>query len=284
MNENFKGNNIKPVESSVEEPVNFEVEYNKILAEQNILKERVKTFEKLVGIVAHDLKNPMNAIVGFSGVAEDKIDEMLINDRENEDLKEIKEYISHITEGGDNSLALLNNLLNWARLQIDGVNPEVHNLNLFNELTEIISSQITALKKKDIELKKEIPSDVEILADQNLLQIVIRNIISNAIKFTKNNGKISVSCKRENGLIHISISDDGVGLPKDKMDQLFDTKNVGESSKGTNDEGGTGIGLSICKEMVEKMNGTISVSSEGEGKGSTFTITLPEGKASDSQD
>jgi signal transduction histidine kinase len=168
---------------------------------------------------------------------------------------------------------LLENLLEWANSQRGKISfiPEQINLSqLFNEEFTVLNEMATA---KNIELKSFFADDLTIPADKNMLKTILRNLISNAIKFTNKNGKVEVNAVVDDRNVEISVSDDGTGMTKETMAKLF-RLDANLSTRGTENEKGTGLGLFLCKEFVEKHGGKISVESES-GKGSIFRFTIP---------
>lgn len=230
---------------------------------ENQLKELNNSKDKLFSIIAHDLRSPFNSILGFS--------DLLINNTYESNAT--KKYISIINSSAKNTLTLLDNLLNWAKSQSGKITytPEKINLSLF--MSEIIATLITNAKFKNISLNHTIASKIEVNTDVELLKTVVRNLITNAIKFTKSGGNIQISAILHQKYIEISITDNGVGMCKEKCEHIFNTS-TNTSSRGTANEKGSGLGLILCKEFVEKLKGTIWVESIEE-KGSTFKFTLP---------
>jgi len=238
----------------------------RIIEKQNIqLMEAIATKDKFFNIIAHDLKSPFNAILGFS--------DMLIKNLERYDKERIRRYVTTINESGKNTFKLLENLLQWARSQQDKIpfKPETNNLFFLAYETYMLVNQNT--KDKLITIDLNVPEDINIEADSEMLKTIIRNLVSNAIKYTTENGKITITGKQTHNEAIIEITDTGIGMNEETKNSLF--KIGGSHSKvGTKGESGTGFGLLLCKEFVEKHNGTISVESEL-GKGSSFTVRLP---------
>ena len=234
------------------------------------LRESNKTKDLFFSIIAHDLKSPFNTMIGFS--------DLLVNDFDNYDVEQQKKFIGVINQGIHNTYKLLENLLIWSRAQQGTIdfNPEPENLHLLaSETISLLGQQYT---NKSISLINKIPENIEVIADKNMLLTVLRNLISNAIKFTPQKGKIAVSAhvkSNEKGQIftQISIKDNGLGILKDKQELIFKISET-ISTKGTEGESGTGLGLILCREFVEKHGGKIWVESE-EGQGSEFIFTLP---------
>ena len=234
------------------------------------LRESNKTKDKFFSIIAHDLKNPFNAMLGFS--------ELLINNFDEYDTKDQKKFINNIYNSAQKSNKLLEDLLLWSRVQRGAIeyNPKNENLYLlFNETIELLSQ---LAKNKSISLKNEVSKNIFVKADKNMLLTILRNLISNAIKFTLKNGEIvigvcTITNENNQKFTEISIKDNGVGIETEIQSKLF---SISEdiSTKGTENETGTGLGLILCKEFVEKHGGKIWVESEV-GKGSKFIFTIP---------
>lgn len=236
---------------------------------ENSLKELIATKDKLFSIVAHDLRSPFNGIIGFSELLIENSNDILLEDSE--------QYIKIINSSAKNTLILLDNLLNWAKSQTGQLsfNPEKI---LFSEVAqEIITLSKSIAKSKNIALECSCTDNIEIYVDVNMLNTVLRNLISNAIKFTNVGGHIKVSAALKQDHVEITISDNGIGIPKEKCNELFSIAS-NTTTLGTADENGSGLGLVLCKEFIQKNNGDIWVESE-ENKGSNFIFTLPIYKA-----
>ena len=229
------------------------------------LKEANRTKDKFFSIIAHDLKSPFQGLLGYSQILSDDYSTL----SEEEKLF----FIKNIDAISKNAYLLLEDLLTWSRLQTGKM--EV-NLKIFN-LVEYINPTISLLSQtalnKEIKLNSFLDNKINVKADQNMLSTIIRNLISNAIKFTNNGGEISISSKPVENFVEINVADNGLGITKDKLDKLF-TMDSNITTKGTANEEGTGLGLLLCKEMVEKQGGSIRVESEI-GKGSKFIFTIP---------
>ena len=236
---------------------------------ENSLKELIATRDKLFSIIAHDLRSPFNSIIGFSELLKENSNDILLEDSE--------QYIKIINSAAKNTLILLDNLLNWAKSQTGQLsfNPEKI---LFSEVAqEIITLSKSIAKSKNIALECSCTDNIEIYVDVNMLNTVLRNLISNAIKFTNVGGHIKVSAALKQDHVEITISDNGIGIPKEKRNELFSIAS-NTTTPGTADENGSGLGLVLCKEFIQKNNGDIWVESE-ENKGSNFIFTLPIYKA-----
>ncbi len=238
-----------------------------LIESEKKLKELNATKDKFFSIIAHDLKNPFNALIGFSN--------LLLNDYNDFDDQTREKFIKEINSSSVNTFKLLENLLTWSRSQMGGIEYSPEKLHLNTLISDAISSNIAMANKKEILLLRNVTDNEMIFGDVNMIDTVLRNIISNAIKFTPKSGKVIISTEKQkdSSFIDISILDTGVGIPKDKINDLFRIdKNV--STVGTEKETGTGLGLILCKEFVKKNGGKINVKSE-EGKGSEFIISLP---------
>ena len=234
------------------------------------LRESNNVKDKFFSIIAHDLRSPFNSILGFS--------EILNNDFDEYDSATQKRFIGLIHNSVNRVFKLLDNLLLWSSFQRGVIvfNPEEINLYLF--LVERIKLLNQSADDKSIKILSQITEDIFVNADRNMLSTIIRNLLSNAIKFTRKGGEIMItsrliSDKNNSEATEITISDNGVGIPSEIQSKLFD---VGQdiSTKGTDNETGTGLGLVLCKEFVEKHGGEIWIKSEID-KGSQFIFTIP---------
>ena len=234
------------------------------------LKELNATKDKFFTILAHDLKSPFNAIITFSG--------LLLKNYDKYKPEKHKELLKYINQSGENTFKLLENLLLWARSQIGIIEfkPEIENLNLVS--IETVDLLFHSAKSKSIIINNEIPKDIFVKADKELYFTILRNLITNAIKFSPKESKIIIKAENiilENNLpfTKIYVIDEGIGISEKKVKRLFSvTENI--STKGTNDEDGTGIGLILCKEFVEMHGGQINVESKV-NIGTTMSFTIP---------
>lgn len=236
-------------------------------AEKNEIKliELNATKDRLFSIIAHDLQSPFNSILGFS--------ELLIKNLKKYEVTEVEKFLSNINLSAKNTLVLLSNLLNWAKSQIGQINFKPENVVLSSIIKEIFELSNSSAKNKNIVLNYIKTERTVVFADINMLKTVLRNLISNAIKFTNSNGEINVSALQNNNFIEISVSDNGVGMDEEKQSKLFRFE-TNVTTPGTENEEGSGLGLILCKEFVEKHNGEIWVESKL-GQGSVFKIKLP---------
>lgn len=236
-----------------------------VVKSEQKLSELNATKDKFFSIIAHDLKNPFNAIHGFSN--------LLVEQIQAKDYEGVEEYAGIIQNASEQAISLLYNLMEWSRSQTGRLkfNPEMIEIDpLVNDVTVLLKE---SAQNKSIMICSEKLQNEMVYADKAMLNTVLRNLISNAIKFTFPGGKIIISAKRTAEEMVISVSDNGVGMNTDFINKLFHIEeNV--STSGTQQEEGTGLGLILCKEFVDNHNGRIWVESE-EGKGSTFYFTLP---------
>ncbi|MCX7987535.1 MAG: ATP-binding protein [Bacteroidales bacterium] len=229
------------------------------------LAESNKSLLKFISLIAHDLRNPFNSLIGFSNLLLENYDGYTDEKR--------KEYIRHLYTASSQGFQLLDNLLEWSRITTGSIKPSpvIFNLNLVIENTlRLLESTVI---KKEISTHISLQSDLSVYADPNMIQAAIRNIISNAIKFTHRQGRIEVLTYKTKQQVVVEIKDNGVGMTNEVVKNLFKI-GMTVSSKGTEGEKGTGMGLLLSKEFIELNNGKISVQSTP-GKGSTFKIKLP---------
>ena len=230
------------------------------------LREANATKDKFFSIIAHDLKNPFNSILGFSYYLVEQVQE--------KNYEGIEEYAQIIQNSSQRVFDLLMNLLEWSHSQTGRMqfNPENFELvELINDVNELLSD---SAQQKSIILSREIPLNIPVVADKAMISTVLRNLISNAIKFTHPGGKIVVSTEPKEGEWLVAICDNGVGIKKEAIEKLFRIDET-YSTTGTNNEEGTGLGLILCKDFIEKHGGKIWVESE-EGMGSKFCFTIPK--------
>jgi len=237
------------------------------------LRELNATKDKFFSIIAHDLRNPFNSIIGFSNLLSRQF-------REN-DYEGIAKYAKIIQLSSERALSLIVNLLDWARSQTGSIefNPEyVEIVALINEVTDLYND---SAQQKSITISRKLPHNAIVFADKFMISTVLRNLISNAVKFTHPGGNIVVSAEQNQNELLVTISDDGVGIKKHNIQKLFRI-DESYSTIGTHNEKGTGLGLILCKEFVEKHKGKIWVETDSgghrDGKGSKFCFTIPNSK------
>jgi signal transduction histidine kinase len=230
------------------------------------LKTLVAEKDRLFSIIGHDLRTPFNSILGFG--------ELIFEDVNQLTKDEIKTYSSYIVQSSKNTLYLLENLLIWAKLQQNRIVFDPKELNLQKVVNEVALLLREPLKNKSISLHINISDFAFVFADEEMLKTIFRNIIGNAIKFSFENNSIDIfSTEIENGT-KIAIVDHGTGMKQEELEKLFQF-DATVIKTGTQNEKGSGMGLIISKEIVEKHGGTIWVESS-EGVGTTFHFTLPK--------
>jgi PAS domain S-box-containing protein len=230
------------------------------------LRELNATKDKFFSIIAHDLKSPFQAIMAFSDILVEQVRE--------KDYEGIDEYAGYILQSSKRAMDLLTNLMEWSRSKTGRMDYNPENFELVEFLGDIVPLYDDIAGQKSITLHRNLPTNTLVFADKDMISTVFRNLISNAIKYTKPGGKITLTIKAEMEGTVVSVQDTGIGIPDRMIGRLF-CIDQSYSTAGTNNEQGTGLGLILCKEFVEKHGGTIWVDSEVD-KGSTFSFTLPE--------
>ncbi len=233
------------------------------------LREANDTKAKFLSIISHDLRSPISSIGSLT--------EMIIDNEEMLSNSEIIELIKVINQTSKTSYEQLENMLTWSRAQTSNLEfkPEIIDIKPF--LIKFASENEYLCLKKNIELKVNIESEISVFADKNMLVSIIMNLLNNAIKFTPENGKVTINLKStDNNFATISIIDNGVGIDSKRIKHLFSLQKS-SSTFGTNNEKGSGLGLLLSKEFIEKNGGIINVESEL-GNGSVFSFTLPIAK------
>lgn len=230
------------------------------------LENTVATKNKFFSIVAHDLKNPMNSLMGLA--------ELMYHNYQEYDKKTITKYLSIIYKNSYSINELIENLLLWSRMQTVGIKENKTPIFLIEEVKRACKLLESSYRKKEINLLINIDPDIKVYADMFMLSSTLHNLITNAVKFTNIKGSITISAKiSHKNMVVISVSDTGIGIAKEDLSKLFQTDH-NHTTQGTNHEKGTGLGLLLCKEFVKKNGGKIWVESEV-NKGSNFIFTLP---------
>jgi signal transduction histidine kinase len=243
----------------------------KILLEKTVaintaeLKELNASKDKFFSIIAHDLKNPFNTLIGFSEMMKESV---RLNDPTT-----FYEYAAMINTSAVQTYRLLENLLEWASAQRGKLEFIPVQLNLYELVKDEFSMAEEMAIGKDIELICHIDEYMTITADKNMLRTILRNLISNAIKFTHRKGKVEVNAKISGQNAEISVSDNGIGMSSETISKLFKLDS-NLLTRGTDNESGTGLGLFLCKEFVEKHGGRIWAES-AEADGSVFKFIIP---------
>jgi len=240
-------------------------EKNDQLAKLNTSKD------KFFSIISHDLRSPLNVVLGYS--------QLIDEDFETYSRDEIKTYIRDLRESAEKLYTLLENLLTWSRIQQGAMECFFEDLNLSRLTAQTIELSLLQAEQKQITLQSSVGSEMSVYADHYMVSTILRNLLSNALKFTSSGGLIEISARRNETGVEVAVSDTGVGIKKEDIPKLFRI-DVRHTLVGTAGEEGTGLGLSLCKELVEKNGGTIWVESEV-GKGTTFRFILPQKSGSE---
>jgi len=269
LDENKEISNLILIDSDITELKEAE---RKIKKQNSEIEKQAKELEltnatkdRLFSIIAHDLKNPFHSIMGFT--------DLLIKKHKDIDTEKFMEYLEMISTSTQSAYQLLENLLEWARAQTNKAKftPSLFSLkDLVDEIIELLSLHAS---NKRISLNNRIEKDLQVFADKNMLNTVIRNIAGNAVKYTGQDGNVTFTAATNDSQITIAVSDDGIGMPESKIETLFQLEKM-NSTAGTSGESGTGLGLIVCHEFMKKNRGSIEVESTP-GKGSTFKLYLP---------
>lgn len=242
--------------------------YEQLVESEKKLKEQNENKDKFFALLSHDLRTPFNGIMGFAKLLTNKIDTLSKD--------EIKLYASHIYTLSQNFDKLMNDLLVWCNVQMNNVVFQPGKVCICKIIEETIGIFSDNAKEKGIDIVWSCQMDYYVKADENMVKSVFRNLLSNALKFTNRGGKIVVESKCDEDFCEISIADNGIGISDRTEDKIFKI-NEHTGSTGTANEKGTGLGLILSKEFIEKHGGKIWFESE-QGKGTTFFFTLPNFK------
>ncbi len=221
--------------------------------------------DRFFSIIAHDLRSPFTSLLGLTGLIAAGAGKMKP--------QQINDYAISINQSAKRVFALLENLLEWARLQMDQITSEPTTLEIHAIVADTVGVLGPVGEDKEVKVSAEIPHGLSCFADKHMIDTVIRNLVNNAIKFTPAGGSVTISGRIDGDDCEISVTDTGVGLAPDQIDNLFKLGDQ-NSTTGTRGEKGTGLGLLLCRDFIDKSKGSISVTSEP-GNGSTFTVRLP---------
>lgn len=245
----------------------------RLIKSANKVKEMNDVKDRFFSIIAHDLRSPVGSFKMLTGI--------LLKNLGMNDLETTRKVLSSIHLASSNLYDLLENLLSWSHNQRKSLTLNLQNHGLYDLVDDAIDSQLVHSELKDIEISNDLKPECFARCDQYVTLTVIRNLISNAIKFTKKGGKIYVCCdhlmKDQKAYCKISVVDNGIGIPEEKIDTIF-SFNPNKSTIGTNNESGSGLGLILCKEFIEKQEGFIEIHSV-ENEGTTISICLPTGSS-----
>jgi signal transduction histidine kinase len=243
----------------------LEERQEEIVAQSEKLQELNSTKDRFFSIIAHDLTSPFNTILGFTELFSMKADKMSNKEKVN--------IATTINDSAKKVYGLLDNLLKWSRSQTEGIKYTPIKIKIENIITETIQLYELRIQEKEIKLQIDNKEDLEVTADADMLKTVLRNLVGNAIKFSKRGGRLSISAIPDNKKAIISVSDTGVGMKPEMIDKLFDMK-TSFSTQGTDGETGSGIGLILTRDFVERNKGRLSIDSTP-GMGTTLKFTIP---------
>ncbi len=222
--------------------------------------------DKFFSIISHDLRNPLSGLMGYA--------ELMVYRGHTYPPEKIQEHADNILSAAKNINNLLENLLHWSRIQTGRITYQPTVVDLYQEAKNTVLLYQANAEEKDIILLSTIEPSITAYADRNMVDMVIRNLVSNAIKFTDTGGAIKVLAEDKGTTVEVMVSDTGVGMHEEQIQSLFKI-DVFQTTMGTNNEIGSGLGLILCREMVEQNNGTIWVESEPH-RGTTFHVSLPK--------
>ncbi|MFA9372361.1 MAG: ATP-binding protein [Labilibaculum antarcticum] len=229
------------------------------------LRELNATKDRFFSIIGHDLKSPFNNVIGFSDLILDRIQKC--------DYKGVERYATIIQASSERAMNLLKNLLDWSQAQTGKMKFDPQCIELVSVINEVLELSNDTAHQKSIAIFKKLPQHVPVVADKAMITTILRNLITNAIKFTNSEGELTISTEQIEEQLIVSVADNGVGMTQEDIDQLFRIDYC-HSKEGTNKESGTGLGLLLCKEFIEMHKGEIWIESEI-GKGSTFKFSIP---------
>ncbi|MBE0650309.1 MAG: PAS domain S-box protein [Bacteroidales bacterium] len=230
------------------------------------LSELNATKDRIFSIIGHDLRSPLNSILGFS--------ELLLDQIKSRNYESIEEYASIIKNSSERVSDLLTNILVWSQTQTGKINFNPEYFKLTTVVDEVIDLMNDWALQKSIHISKKLPQNLKIIADKSMINNILRNFLSNGIKFTNVGGEIIIKAEKNNHEVIVSVTDNGVGINDKDIDKLFRLEYT-YSTNGTKEESGTGLGLLLCKEFVNMHSGKIMVESTVE-KGTTFSFTIPQ--------
>lgn len=249
----------------------IEEQKSEMLRKNSELNELNATKDKFFSIIAHDLRNPFNAIIGLTDILLINLDVL--------DIQKLQKTLENIKGSSLQAHELLENLLLWARSQTGTISYKPQPLDLKVQVEESIDLVSVQAARKNISIITDFKTGGLINGDVNMMNTILRNLLTNALKFTPRNGEVRVGIIQNNGFCVLSVRDNGIGIPADRLKHLFSI-DTAHKTKGTDQEPGTGLGLILCKEFIEKQGGRLEVESEV-GIGSEFRIIVPGNRKED---
>lgn len=245
---------------------NYDIEKDRIELQKIELEEANRAKDKLFSVISHDLRSPFQGMLGIS--------QLMVNENLHTSPDEMKVYAKAMHGSAEKAMVLVDNLLNWAKMQqqkLEVRTTKIHLLTFINGNTDFLQHQYLTRK---ISIKIEIPDSIYVMADSDMLQSIVRNLLSNAFKFTDHDGEVIVRAEKSApGIIRIAVIDSGIGMSAEILHSLFSKEPI-KGATGLSGEKSAGIGLILCRDFVELQGGTIYAESTP-GKGSTFTFTVP---------
>lgn len=245
--------------------LSYKASEEEVKKKNNELNELNISKDKFFSIIAHDLRSPFQGLLGISNY--------MVEEFETLTKEEFKEMVLSLNEALHAQYKFLDDLLNWSRIQSGRMVIDLTALNVYSEVENVLQLFESGITNKKIVTQLNINRNLNIIADEDMLSLLLRNLLSNAIKFTNVNGTIEITAFKEDEMILIVISDNGVGIAPEDIDKLFRI-DIQFTTHGTAKESGNGLGLVLCKEIVEKHGGKIWVESQL-NKGTQFFFTLP---------
>ncbi len=247
--------------------INWQLEKQKeeIITANRKLQDLNAMRDKLFSIIAHDLRNPVASIVSFSRIIKRDIDEL--------DQQELRDLTAELDQSVNKINNLLDNLLQWSLAQSGKLSYRPEYLLLNEIVSENTDLFVSVAREKGVVISNKVDPDLVVWSDRNMTHSIIRNLLSNAIKYIEGGGSVTIDAKRVDGMVHVSVSDTGVGISKESKSRLFRADSV-LTTYGTQGEKGSGLGLLLCKEFAERQGGAIWFVSE-QGVGSTFFFSIP---------
>lgn len=263
----FDGNgNIEKIIVLLQDITNIKINEDKLVEYSKILENENKAKDKYFSIIAHDLRSPFTGLIGLTEVLSTNLD-FLSSD-------EVKEIATELHKSAKNIYNLLNSLLEWSRIQRGKIKYQKVEIPLLFLIDKVLDIFKNNLEIKNIKIIKSINPDLIVFSDSYVLELVLRNLISNAVKFVEYGGIIEISSEIKDSLVFVSVKDNGIGIPEKEIENIFKLDKI-FTRKGTTGETGNGLGLLLCKEHLERIGGNIYFTSI-EDKGSVFTFFVPK--------
>lgn len=241
-----------------------------IARKMETLQEISASKDKFLSLISHDLKSSFAGVMGLSEMLASKLDDL--------SLDRLQEISSLMKEAVHSTYNLLESFVEWSRLQANGMKATIESVNIGETTLNVLMQHSGTAAHKSITLACQIPPDTHVFADTNMIQVVLRNLVSNALKFTKPGGTIDIVAQETDSGIELSVHDDGVGISTEDMVKILQTDDVGSvqhTTAGTLGEKGTGLGLLFCRELLDKQASKLVIKS-AINQGSTFSFTLPK--------